>query len=102
MRSSRTATPACPWAQASSWPPSAWSAARSGSSASGGRRPSPPELPETAAHQTPGRTADKGDTMQAAPGWYPDPGNAHVTRYWDGSRYTHERHWNGTAWVEPP
>ena len=40
--------------------------------------------------------------MNAPAGWYPDPGNAHVTRYWNGDRYTHERHWNGSAWVEPP
>jgi hypothetical protein len=39
--------------------------------------------------------------MNAAAGWYPDPGDPHVTRYWDGTRYTHERHWNGTAWVDP-
>jgi hypothetical protein len=40
--------------------------------------------------------------MNAPAGWYPDPTNAHVTRYWNGDRYTHERHWNGSAWVAPP
>jgi hypothetical protein len=40
--------------------------------------------------------------VSAPAGWYPDPGNPHVTRYWDGNGYTHERHWNGSAWVEPP
>jgi hypothetical protein len=39
--------------------------------------------------------------MNAGAGWYPDPNDAHVTRYWDGDRYTHERRWNGVAWVDP-
>ena len=39
--------------------------------------------------------------MNAPAGWYPDPTNGHITRYWDGDRYTHERHWDGSGWVDP-
>lgn len=39
--------------------------------------------------------------MNAPAGWYPDPGDAHITRYWDGERYTRELRWDGTAWVDP-
>lgn len=35
----------------------------------------------------------------AAPGWFPDPGNPTVQRYWDGSRWTHQARWNGSVWV---
>ena len=30
----------------------------------------------------------KGETKLAAPGWYPDPNNPRVQRYWDGGRWT--------------
>lgn len=33
-------------------------------------------------------------------GWYPSPENGHVTSYWDGTRYTSRRVWNGHEWVE--
>ena len=35
----------------------------------------------------------------APPGWYPDPGNPSVQRYWDGWRWTHQVRWDGSAWV---
>jgi hypothetical protein len=39
--------------------------------------------------------------MNAVAGWYPDPADSHVTRYWDGERYTRELRWDGSAWVDP-
>jgi hypothetical protein len=39
--------------------------------------------------------------MSAPAGWYPDTGNQHVTRYWDGTQWTKELHWDGNAWVDP-
>lgn len=32
--------------------------------------------------------------------WYPDPTDPAHVRYWDGSQYTSEAHWDGVAWVE--
>jgi len=39
--------------------------------------------------------------MSAPAGWYPDTANQHVTRYWDGTQWTQELHWDGQAWVDP-
>jgi hypothetical protein len=38
--------------------------------------------------------------MTTAPGWYPDHDNDHITRYWDGARWTDEKTWNGEMWVD--
>jgi hypothetical protein len=40
-----------------------------------------------------------GVASGAAPGWFPDPGNPTVTRYWDGARWTHQLRWDGSTWV---
>jgi Protein of unknown function (DUF2510) len=36
----------------------------------------------------------------SAPGWYPEGGDNSVMRYWDGTKFTGRRRWDGTAWVE--
>ena len=36
----------------------------------------------------------------AEPAWLPDPADPAVIRYWDGTRYTAERRWDGVAWVD--
>lgn len=38
--------------------------------------------------------------MTTEPGWYPDPDDAHITRYWDGTSWVAQRAWDGTAWVQ--
>jgi hypothetical protein len=39
--------------------------------------------------------------MSAPAGWYPDTANAYITRYWDGTQWTRELRWDGSAWVDP-
>lgn len=34
-------------------------------------------------------------------GWYNDKVDPLTTRYWDGTRWTHERRWSGVEWVVP-
>jgi hypothetical protein len=41
-----------------------------------------------------------GDVISAQPGWYPEPNNAALVRFWDGSAWTAQRVWTGSAWVE--
>jgi hypothetical protein len=40
------------------------------------------------------------DGDSRVPGWYPDPADPNATSYWDGSRITSRRRWNGNAWVD--
>jgi hypothetical protein len=39
--------------------------------------------------------------MSDSSGWHADPSDPHTTRYWDGSRWSAELRWDGTAWVDP-
>lgn len=48
-------------------------------------------------HPTTGATMTSNDTN---PGWYADPHDQLVTRYWDGARWTAARRWDGTSWVD--
>ena len=34
------------------------------------------------------------------PGWYSDPANFQVTRYWSGAAWTAQRTWNGATWID--
>jgi hypothetical protein len=45
---------------------------------------------------TPHQDAAQG----SAPGWYPEGGDNSLMRYWDGSKFTGRRRWDGSAWVE--
>jgi Protein of unknown function (DUF2510) len=38
--------------------------------------------------------------MTTAPGWYPDPSNDHIMRFWDGTQWNAERSLSGTATVD--
>jgi hypothetical protein len=38
--------------------------------------------------------------QQAPPGWHPISGDPHHVGYWDGSRWTAQRRWDGQAWVD--
>lgn len=38
--------------------------------------------------------------MTEQAGWYPDPRNPRITRFWTGSAWSAERFWDGSAWVE--
>lgn len=40
----------------------------------------------------------------SSPGWFSDPGNPQVSRYWTGAQWAGERIWNGAAWIDsrPP
>ncbi len=42
--------------------------------------------------------------MSTPSGWYPDPVDPRVQRFWTGSGWTAQRFWNGAEWVEaaPP
>jgi hypothetical protein len=37
----------------------------------------------------------------AEPAWIRDLGNPGIIRYWDGTKYVAERHWDGEKWTEP-
>lgn len=39
-------------------------------------------------------------TTTAAAGWYPNPNDARVMRYWTGVQWSGERVWTGTAWTD--
>ena len=39
--------------------------------------------------------------MTQAPGWYREPTDPSVTRYWDGSTWTAQRVWTESGWIEP-
>jgi hypothetical protein len=36
----------------------------------------------------------------SAPGWYPNPNDPRITRFWTGAQWAGERIWNGSAWVD--
>jgi hypothetical protein len=38
--------------------------------------------------------------LPAAPGWHPVGGDPHFVRYWDGSAWTAEKHWDGQNWID--
>jgi len=38
--------------------------------------------------------------MSTPTGWYTDPADQRVQRFWDGSNWTTQRVWNGSQWVE--
>lgn len=38
--------------------------------------------------------------MSTEPGWYPDPNDAGVMRFWSGNDWVGERIWDGAKWVD--
>jgi hypothetical protein len=38
--------------------------------------------------------------MSTEPGWYPDPNDAGVMRFWSGNDWVGERVWDGAKWVD--
>jgi hypothetical protein len=40
--------------------------------------------------------------MSAEPGWFPDPVDSRVTRFWTGSEWGDELVWNGASWQQRP
>src|SRR2546421_4261868 len=46
------------------------------------------------------RRALGGDVVSPEPGWYPEPTNPSLIRFWDGSAWSAQRVWTGSEWVE--
>jgi|GEM_PF-2659571 len=47
-------------------------------------------------------TAASPASAPTAPGWYRDPNDPNVRRYWDGTRWRARSRWDGTNWVSLP
>jgi hypothetical protein len=41
------------------------------------------------------------DEPSLAPGWHPVGGDPYYLRYFDGSRWTEEKRWDGASWYDP-
>jgi len=59
----------------------------------------PPQVTPIEAAGTAGISAQSPAPALGPVGWHSDPSNPQVQHYWDGARWTHQVHWNGTGWV---
>ena len=65
--------------------------------------PPAPITPIAPVMQSAPPAASAGDAAAAtptSPGWYPEDGDPHTMRYWDGATFTARRRWNGSAWLD--
>ena len=96
LRRVRTATPAIGFSA-----PDPWATAQNGHAppvhASATRSPAEPRAGAAAAGAGPAAEAERTET---AAGWRPDPLDPTRLNYWDGTRWTARKRWDGSDWLD--